>query len=44
MFAAVDSKADATASGRIYAVCTEHGAETRKTESLFGELSPDGRR
>jgi N4-(beta-N-acetylglucosaminyl)-L-asparaginase len=27
-----------------YAVCTENGAETRKTDSLFGELSPDGRR
>src|SRR3954470_3228492 len=27
-----------------YAVCTENGAETRKTDSLFGQLSPDGRR
>jgi N4-(beta-N-acetylglucosaminyl)-L-asparaginase len=27
-----------------YAVCTENGAETRKTESLYGQLSPDGRR
>jgi N4-(beta-N-acetylglucosaminyl)-L-asparaginase len=27
-----------------YAVCTENGAETRKTESLYGMLSPDGRR
>ena len=27
-----------------YAVCTENGAETRKTESLFGQQSPDGRR
>ncbi len=27
-----------------YAVCTEHGAEMRKTESLYGQLSPDGRR
>jgi N4-(beta-N-acetylglucosaminyl)-L-asparaginase len=26
-----------------YAVCTENGAETRKTDSLFGQLSPDGR-
>jgi N4-(beta-N-acetylglucosaminyl)-L-asparaginase len=27
-----------------YAICTENGAETRKTDSLFGQLSPDGRR
>lgn len=27
-----------------YAVCTENGAQTLKTESVFGELSPDGRR
>jgi N4-(beta-N-acetylglucosaminyl)-L-asparaginase len=27
-----------------YAVCTENGAQTLKTESLFGKESPDGRR
>ena len=27
-----------------YAVCTENGAQTVKTESLYGQLSPDGRR
>jgi N4-(beta-N-acetylglucosaminyl)-L-asparaginase len=27
-----------------YAVCTENGPQTVKTESLFGQLSPDGRR
>jgi N4-(beta-N-acetylglucosaminyl)-L-asparaginase len=27
-----------------FAVCTENGAQTVKTESLFGQLSPDGRR
>ena len=27
-----------------YAVCTENGAQTPKTDSLFGQLSPDGRR
>src|SRR5471032_2004529 len=27
-----------------FAICTENGAETRKTESLYGVLSPDGRR
>jgi N4-(beta-N-acetylglucosaminyl)-L-asparaginase len=26
-----------------YAICTENGAQTVKTESLYGELSPDGR-
>jgi N4-(beta-N-acetylglucosaminyl)-L-asparaginase len=27
-----------------FAVCTENGAQTVKTESLYGQLSPDGRR
>jgi N4-(beta-N-acetylglucosaminyl)-L-asparaginase len=27
-----------------YAVCTENGAQTLKTDSLFGQMSPDGRR
>ena len=27
-----------------YAVCTENGPQILKTESVFGELSPDGRR
>ena len=27
-----------------FAVCTENGAQTLKTESLYGQLSPDGRR
>ena len=27
-----------------FAVCTENGAQTVKTDSLFGQLSPDGRR
>ena len=27
-----------------FAVCTENGAQTLKTDSLFGQQSPDGRR